>query len=495
MTTRHRPQTFLSRPCLLPKLAAGLIAVTLLISACRPEESSTGTPAPDGRTLAPPVVINTSAATPTSLPTEAVLTPESGIAVDMASLRGIKLRFWHTWTGATAESIDILEARFNGTNPWGIWVDASPFSGNVELGQAVNEYLGTSFSADVVAVPVEVASAWDSAGQSVVDLKSYISDARWGLPADSEGDFVPGLWPSRSSDGKQIGVPFGSSARFFAYNQTWAMELGFDKAPASLEEFEQQVCAAARVNQTSKVLADRGTGGWPVDSDPAVVLSWLAAFGGKLEDRAGSVTSFNQPESEAAFTYLQSLFDRGCIWPARLSDHTSYLAGRQALLISASPQDIPRLARAMSAGKITDAWTLIPFPSDQGEGVLVSSGLSLSMIRTTEPRQLAAWLFIRWLLEPRNQASFIAGSYSLPSTYSSRDLADQQLQSYPQWQAAISGLEQVLPGPQGAAWVEGRDVLEDAFLQLFQPGTIAGDEATILEILDQTLVELAGDRP
>ncbi len=463
----------------------------MLLPACTGVKST----APVAATLPsdPPRVSNTRPATPLPPTPEPVKT--STIPVDIGDLRGIKIKFWHTWTGAARESIDRLEARFNGSNPWGIWVDASPYPGTASLSQAVVQNLGSHLSADIAAVPVEVAAAWNQSSPTAVDLDTYIPDPVWGLAAGGLDDPIPAVWQSFQSGGQQLGLPFGASARYFVYNHTWAEELGFTRPPATLEEFKTQACAAAHQNLSDAQVEDRGTGGWVIDSDPVTVLSWIAAFGGDTSYEDTPDLTFNNPASRSAFEYLQALFDQGCIWTARKSDHVGYLAGRQALLISAAPQDIPRFTHEMTVKKNDDVWSLIPFPGSQGKAVLVGSGTGLSIIHTSENYQMAAWLFIRWLQQPENQAEFLAASLDLPSTEASLTTASEKLAAVPQWLTAVQELDNLTVGPRQPAWLEGRDVLEDAFLQLFLADTEPGEETAILEMLDQTLAELASGRP
>ena len=61
----------------------------------------------------------------------------------------------------------------------------------------------------------------------------------------------------------------------------------------------------------------------------------------------------------------------------------------------------------------TDEWTLIPFPGSTAR-VLVAYGPSYSVLKSTPEKQLAAWLFARWLLSPENQAQWVDASALFP---------------------------------------------------------------------------------
>ncbi len=117
---------------------------------------------------------------------------------------------------------------------------------------------------------------------------------------------------------QQVGIPSIRSANVIFYNQTWAKEMGFFNPPRTPDEFKQQACAAAVKNNTSKVLAKFGTGGWLVDLDSLTILSWLDAFGSHpLSEQAGAGYSFESDESQNALAFLREMLDGGCAWIRR----------------------------------------------------------------------------------------------------------------------------------------------------------------------------------
>lgn len=470
-------------------LLLACLALPGMLAGCKQTSAPTGslpTVQPSARVTASSAA---AASTPESSPAPSI-TQASNFAVTPSALRGIKLTFGHTLTGEAAAALNTLEARFNASNPWGIWVEAAPYSGYVALSQAAREG-----SVDIAGLPVEYLASLQEEGAPLADLEPYLEDPVWGLGARRIGQDMPVFWQAFDLDGFQAAAPFNPSIRFLVYNQTWASELGFDESPQTLEDFQEQACAAGRQNLTDEHWVDRGTGGWVIDSDPQTILNWISAFGGQAGFGPGQDMTFNTSQSREAFAWLRQLFDQGCIWTAKKSDHASYLAGRQAIFISADAQDIPRFAYEMAKVRNDDTWTLIPFPRKASLAAATVGGAGLAVFDGSDERRMASWLFVRWMQEPDNQAIFIKGAYSLPTSLAVLEGASRQMGASAPWLAAANSLEDLQTGPRQAQWLSGRDVLEDGFLALFKASTQTGDETSILEQVDSILSELASRLP
>ena len=461
------------RPLLLVLLAA------LLLSACSP-----GTPTP-ASTLTLPADTGTPVPTPTVTNTQV-----PPISVDPAALRGLDLQVWHAFAGAAEAVFTDQVTRFNAGNEWGIIVTPAGYGDYPTLFDAVNTALESGPTPDLVAALPEQTLSW-AASDSVVDLSPYVSDPVWGLGSDGIAGFRQVFWAQDILDGKQLGVPAQRSARFLFYNETWARELGFTSPPATADEFRRQACAANASFRLNASPQDDGYGGWIVDTDWQTVYSWLLAFGGGVVVSPpdggvvdGNPYGFRTDPNLAALQFLKGLFDDNCAWISTEPAPFDSFARRSALFVSGDLAQVSATDAAMSSLNNKDEWTLLPFPGSDGS-VVVTYGPSYSVLKSTPEKQLAAWLFARWLLSPENQVQWVDATGLFP-------LLNSIQEPYPslQWQAAVGDLSQAQGVPQLASWRKVRYVLEDGTNFIFHTGLPVDQIPSILTEMDTTANEL-----
>jgi len=451
-----------------------LAAVTL--SACSP-----GSPTPTP-TLALPTVAGTIAPIPTATRTQ---TPPIG--VDPASLRGVSLQVWHAFTGGSGSVFTEQVDQFNSVNEWGIAVTQTGYGDYTTLFDAVNSALESGSTPNLVAALPEQILSWD-ASASVVDLSLYLSDPAWGLGRDVISDFPPIFLAQDNLDGKQLGVPAQRSARVLFYNKTWAHELGFDSPPATADEFRQQACAANASFRADADPQNDGYGGWVVDTNWQTTYSWLLAFGGGLVD--GNVYGFRTDPNLAALQFLKGLFDDHCAWLSTEPTPFDSFASRSALFISGDLAEVPMANESMSRLNNIDEWTLVPFPGTSGR-VLVTYGPSYSVLKSTPEKQLAAWLFTRWLLSPENQTQWVKATGLFPLRTSILDRIDAYRTASPQWDSAVGDLPLAQGVPQLVSWRKVRYVLEDGTKVIFRTGIPVDQIPSILTEMDSTAKEIS----
>jgi ABC-type glycerol-3-phosphate transport system substrate-binding protein len=400
--------------------------------------------------------------------------------VDPAALRGIDIQVWHAFAGGAADIFASQVAQFNSTNEWGIHVTPAAYGDYPSLYDAVTTAIDSGTAPDLAATLPEQALAWHASG-AVVDLTAYLRDAAWGLDENALADFPSAFWSQDATDGLQLGVPAQRSARFLFYNATWARELGFDQPPETSDDFRRQACAANAFYRSDADLSNDGYGGWIVDADWQTTYSWLLAFGGGA--LAGTTYGFRTDPNLAALQFLKGLYDDHCAWLS--TDPTPFdpFAHRLALFISGDLAEIPLVAGAMSRLGSRDDWTLIPFPGTNGRA-LVAYGPSYTVLTSTPEKQLAAWLFARWLLMSQNQAPWVEAAGTFPLRLSVLDQVGPYRAASPQWEAAVGYLPLAQGVPHLASWRKVRYVLEDGVTALFQSNTPLDQIPALLTDMD-----------
>jgi ABC-type glycerol-3-phosphate transport system substrate-binding protein len=218
----------------------------------------------------------------------------------------------------------------------------------------------------------------------------------------------------------------------------------------------------------------------------------MVAFGGGAQDEDGY--RFLGPANIASFKYLKILQQKNCAWVA--STDLSVLdrfATRQALFATASLGDLPDQTRAFSAAANRDEWTVLAFPGDERDA-LVLYGSSFIMFESDDVTQLATWLFMRWMLSAENQARWVESTGLFPLRESAMNLLADYSASHPQWAEAVRLLPRAEISPQLASWRLVRVMLGDGFRDMFDtirhPDLTDGQVPLILKQMDDTATDL-----
>ncbi len=468
-----------------------LIGLSGLLDACQAPVNPTPTPATTVTQIADPVT-----STPTAIPTAAP-TPEpaSALGVKPEELRRLSVSFWIPDTNPAAETLKTLALEYNGSNPWGIWVDARLIGSDGELTDRILAGAEGSALPDLVITYPQIALSWETKQQIVVDLEPYVQDPEWGMSTADQSDFYPAFWQPGGAENRKLGIPAMRSAQVMFYNKTWAQALGFSEAPKTPQEFQSQACAAEKANLADTVKTNDGTGGWIARPDVWTTASWIAAFGGQIQADDKGAYTFNTDASRAAFGYLKSMVDKTCAWTARNPEPYDYFANRQAMFYSGTPFDILKQEQVSAGSEIKDAWTVIPFPGQDGQPVVVADGPDFMILQNTPPKQLAAWLFVRWLSGADIQARLVHASGSLPLRAATGDALSAFRSQHPQWAEILAWLPEARSAPDQPSWLRVRPIFQDAAAQLYNPVTTADKVPGILEMLDRTASEILQHYP
>ena len=444
----------------------------LAISACQPAPTKlTATPSASG--------------TPS-----ATSTPNAGgqLGVQKEALKGVTVQVWDPWFGVESSLFESQVKEFNQTNEWGITVTPTSQITYGQLYDNTTAALPTGNRPQLVIALPEHALGWN-ANDYVVDLNPYINDSVYGFSGADIKDFPTIFLTQDSFGGKQLGLPAERSARFLLYNVSWARQLGFDTPPRTADEFHQQACRAHQFMLTDTTRSNDAQGGWLVDTNSMTALSWLTAFGGGVLEE--NDYRFLTPKNIAALTFVKQLYDDNCAWSAQADTNLpAAFAAREALFMTAGLEELSDYARSMATASNSDEWTVLSFPGDVQSGLIIY-GSSYVVLKSTPEQQLAAWLFVRWMLAPDKQAKWVENTGLFPLRTSSLDLLNDYKNSHPQWAAAVALIPKGQIQPQLASWRKVRVMLGDGFDSMFRTNTPAGRVAEILAIMESTARDLS----
>ena len=117
----------------------------------------------------------------------------------------------------------------------------------------------------------------------------------------------------------------------------------------------------------------------------------------------------------------------------------------------------------------------------------------LKAVPGNSEKQLAAWLFVRWLASPEIQARWVLATGTLPTRISVLSLLKDKPEGSRQWEKALGLLPYAQVEPSFASWRTLRWALTDAMTQLLTPGFSGSQIPALLKELDQ-LAEEVQDR-
>ena len=458
----------------MKKLLTITFIISMLLAACGTSNStSTSEPSTASATLA-------ATKTPKPVPT---VEKATRLGVRKEALKGLEITVWHPWYGVESSLFDTFVKEFNEKNEWGIKVSAVSQVNFTNLYENVTASLATPQKPDMVIALPEHALGWDAVG-AVTDLMAYAQDPLYGIDSS---DIPNVFWNQDHFGEKRLGLPAQRTARFLLWNKTWAGEIGFASSPDAPDDFKQQACRAHQSMLKDALTQNDFMGGWYADTEPMTAYAWLLAFeGGVLE---GSNYRFLTPHNIESFTFLRELSEAGCSWQAANVDPVIAFANREAMFITASLEDLPDVARAFASAKNTDTWKVIPFPGANADALVVY-GSSYVILKSTDERQLAAWLFACWLLDNEQDARWVEATHLFPLRTSTIDLLGDYEKTHPQWAEAIKLLPQGEIQPQLASWRKVKIMLGDGFTHMYSANLPSGQVAAILAQMESVSRDL-----
>ncbi len=486
----------------LAVLCAVLLPATML-SACtvgRPAATATAAAATPARPTNAPTATPTPAVPPSATPTA------TQPSLPAASVRGQIIRFWHPWQGAEGQAIAKLVETFNLNNEWGVTVVAEAMEGldGVQAQMAAVPQSGET--PDVVVGFLHQALNWgttagttngasSAAPITLADWQPYLDDPTWGISATQRADFYPAIWEAEVVDGRRLGIPALRSAQVLYYNRTWAAEMEFFNPPADPQQFANQACASAEALRKDETDENDLYGGWIAGANYAASLSWIYSYGGEVVQAEGASAEnpyrFNSPQAAESFTFQRDLYDGQCAWFDEATGIELAFAQRKGILASGSVMGIPYQAELMRQAGRGDDWTVIPYPAPAGVSpALVIYGPSYYLLHASPERELASWLFVRWLSQPEQHVRLVEASGSFPIRQAELVGLEAYRQRYPAYVAALALLPTARPEPALASWDRVRWALNDATTQLFRPYFKVDQVPTMLEYLDKTVAAM-----
>jgi len=396
----------------------------------------------------------------------------------------VTIDLWHSEGARNGETLDRLVARFNASQDE-VRVRATRQGDYLE---AMAKLIASFSSGNVPALAYldegHIQKMIDSG--AVTPVQQFIERDRYDL-----SDLDEKAVEYYTVQDTQWGMPFHADMGLLYYSKQVFREVGLDpeKPPRDLEELRQY---------SQKILKRSGSG-QVVRSGIAIdIKGWLASVlaqhGDLYVDRAnghdGRATKvlFDNDTGRWFFQWWHDMVDEGLA--VNVGRNPSYADG---LLAVAADRAAMTFSFAGALGSVIDVLEggepgakRIEIGVSQLPGVPDGTGLTGLAVyglwilkQRPEQEQEAAWKFIKWLVEPEQQAEWFAGTGYLPISRSSIDLpaARDVVARYPLYQVPLDLYwgTPATPATMGALIGPGDEVAE-AVTQAAEEMLVAGKD-------------------
>lgn len=368
------------------------------------------------------------------------------------------ITFWHTYGDAETPVLeDVIIPMFEAANP-DIKVDAVRQSG--DFNQMLVAALGTGVVPDVARVDITKTSAYAKLG-GIVALDEFEGFAAL-KDEVLAGPLSTNLW-----NGHYYGLPLNTNCKAAVINLEQMKALGFDGAPATMEEF---IAACKEKAPGEYKLNVSGFGDWDM-----YTYFWL--FGGVLTDEGFTKASgyLDSAESVAAINAIKQMHDDGVFTIRDLDGTPDAWDGINS-----------QYAMFFEGPWYPFSDTVVPavIPTVNGKTTSIVGGENIVIFSGSE-KQDAAFRFVQFMLTQEVQLKLLEVGV-IPTLKACAD--SDAVKSNPKWSVYMQQLETAqsrIPTPQASA-VE--QLWTDAMTLIFAEG--ADVQQTLTDTAAQIDLEL-----
>ncbi len=397
------------------------------------------------------------------------------------------ITFWYPYTGTTQKGMQALIAEFNAENRWHITVKGEYAGRYDDIYDKMIPAIAGKATPNIVTAYQNQAATYEESGV-LVDLTPYVNSARWGI-AKQLDDFFPAFLRqdvNAQFGGKRLGFPLNRSVEVVYYNKDWLARLGFSGPPESWDDFAL-MCERA---------TSSGRLGYEINTDASNMFAQVASRGGRITGTGGTGYDLDSPQMRASMRFMQRLYERG--FAGKIAEHygdETDFANRKTLFTMGSSSGIPFYAQAIEGSGSPFRWGVAAIPHSTARPTLDIYGASVSVTISTPAAELASWLFVRWMAEPKQQAAWTRSSNYFPVRISAADRLADYFHKNPQLGEAFKLLEEsdLASEPPFTGYDLVRDAMTAAFDSILDGASVDLSLAALNEKANRLYRESASD--
>jgi ABC-type glycerol-3-phosphate transport system substrate-binding protein len=413
----------------------------------------------------------------------------------------VEIAFFHSQSGANGKALQDLVDKFNQTNDKRITVKAS-YQGSYPQ---VHEKNMVALQGGT---PIEVSTAYENMvaeymrGSACINLEDYVKDTTLGYSKESLDDIFPayleGLrFPQYGN--QLLSFPFTKSLVVMYVNDE-VLQRANVKLPSTptwtWQEFASAVQGASRTDRSLIVDQDLGsvadpnrlrTFGWANYPSASTINAWAYSRGGSMLTADNKQVRLNEPPYLEAYQLTEDTFKRQFAYnPPRQPGSDFDFASNRYAFIHQSSTSRPFVRKVLKDnGREKMPWRIVSLPQkDPSKPATVQYGANIAVFKTTDLKQAASWLFVRWLTDRDQDVQWSITSSYMPIRKSSSE--HPTLKAYwekddPQGKQAFDLAKTARPEPNIRGTEDVRTVMQDALQAVMegkQSSKTALEEAT-----------------
>ncbi len=397
--------------------------------------------------------------------------PERRLSLETLDPQGQEVVFWYQHTREREEALQALIVDFNQSNLHQIKVRGEYVGRYSDIYNKMNVGIQSgSIAASLVVAYQNQAMAYYQA-DGVVDIMPFIESSKWGLSSEERDDYIGAFMRQDNVGGVQIGFPPNRSMELLYYNLDWLRELGFDGPPATWDDFAH-MCHLARDRPFSKNEGGRSLG-FLLDIDTSRLAAMVFSRGGDLVDATGSSYTLDTPEVHAALTLLRDLMQEGAIDIVGEQDAelNEFVTG-QILFSQDSSSGLPWYKSGIEDSGLDFEWGVTHPPQTGSTPVVDIYGASVSICAGPPEKQLAAWLFLKWMTAPEQQARWVRASNYFPVRKSTARELTGYFEENPHYGVAYDMLDYGKSEPTLTGYQKVRRLVQEAMVEAMEGGDV-----------------------
>lgn len=397
-------------------------------------------------------------------------------ALAKARSKPVDIVMWHSMPRASEETLQELADQFN----------ASQADVRVRLlnttsyNDTFTKYRAGLSGGDLP----DVVQIQDTSLQGMIDSQSVVPIGAC-VKADKydTSDIIPRAIDYWTVAGTLYGMPFNVSNPVLYYNRTAFTRAGLD--PDDPPETLDEVRAAAQKLVTSGTTKF----GYSIKLDPWYLEHWLAKAGkpyvdnGNGREKRATAVVFDTKAGRQIFSWLDGMVDDGLALntgppEGNVDNLLAIGAGNSAMTIDTSG-NLGSILQVLGSGQFPDVQIgVAPMPGPKGKGGVLVGGAALYIPKASAPeKQAAAWKFVKYLLEPANQAQWSVGTGYVPLREASLDepVLKAAWAAQPEFRVAydqlLTGVNNVATaGPVIGPYAEVRETVVNALTRMLTQG-------------------------
>ena len=334
-------------------------------------------------------------------------------AAKKAGDKPVEVQFWHAMTRENETTLQELTDQFNSSQS-DVKVTLVNQVSYEALFDKYKAALGGGDLPDLVQLEdTSLQGAIDS--QSVLPIEACVKADKY-----STKDFIPRTIDYYTVEDTLYGMPFNVSNPVFYYNKQAFEKAGLDadNPPTTLDG----------IKDAAQKLVDSGTttSGYAIKLDPWYLEQWLAKAGkvyvnnGNGRSSRATAAEFDNPTGVEIASFLKEMVDEGLAIntgkPEGNVDNLLAIGNDNAAMTIDSSASLGTITSVLGSGQFPNVTIgVAPMPGPVGKGGILVGGAALYITKDAAPeKQDAAWQYIKFLVDPEQQATWGAGTGYVP---------------------------------------------------------------------------------